>query len=97
MGSNLSPAYDQLARPWFHKQLAQQYRDGKRRDEQVPERSVSHRAEYGNRLFVDEPDSVRRSSSSSTTNAARSTILPLRTSPSSREPVEWSNWTGLRT
>jgi hypothetical protein len=36
--SDLSAAYEQLARPWTHEQLADYYRDAKRRAERMPER-----------------------------------------------------------
>jgi hypothetical protein len=40
--TNLSAAYELLARPWTHEQLANQYSDAKRRGEQMPERDQDH-------------------------------------------------------
>src|SRR5437660_5886228 len=40
--SDLTPAYDLLARGWTHEQLADRYRDAKRRGEQLPECGQDH-------------------------------------------------------
>lgn len=40
--SDLSAAYDRLARSWTHEQLAARYRDAKRRGEQPPECDQDH-------------------------------------------------------
>ena len=40
--SDLTAAYDRLARGWTHEQLADRYRDAKRRGEQLPECDQDH-------------------------------------------------------
>jgi hypothetical protein len=40
--SDLTAAYEQLARRWTHEQLAGQYREAKRRGEQLPECAQDH-------------------------------------------------------
>jgi hypothetical protein len=35
--TNLSAAYDRLARPWTHQQLGDRYREAERRGRQLPE------------------------------------------------------------
>jgi hypothetical protein len=40
--SDLTPAYNRLARSWTHEELAGRYRDAKRRGEQLPECDQDH-------------------------------------------------------